>query len=247
MKDLDFLKDRLIVHRGMHNIKLGIPENSLKAFERAIEHNYIIELDLHVLKDNTVVVLHDDNLLRMTGVDKDLKDTTYDEIKSLKLNNTENHIPLFKEVLELVDGRVPLVIEFKYDTKAGRLEEEAMNLLKDYKGKYVIKSFNPLTVNWFKKNYPDIIRGQLGSSYEKIEVNGFLRVLLSHMLFNFITKPDFISYNIEFLPNKKVAKFRKNKPVLGWVIRNNEDLSKAKQYCDNFICENIEELNIDNR
>lgn len=247
MKDLNFLKDRLIAHRGMHNIKLGIPENSLKAFERAIEHNYIIELDLHVLKDNTVVVLHDDNLLRMTGVDKDLKDTTYDEIKSLKLNNTENHIPLFKEVLELVDGRVPLVIEFKYDTKAGRLEEEAMNLLKDYKGKYVIKSFNPLTVNWFKKNYPDIIRGQLGSSYEKIEVNGFLRVLLSHMFFNFITKPDFISYNIEFLPNKKVAKFRKNKPVLGWVIRNNEDLSKAKQYCDNFICENIEELNIDNR
>ncbi len=242
MKNFDFLTSNLIVHRGMYNINKGIPENSLKAFEMAIENNHIIELDLHLLKDNSVVVFHDDNLERMTGMDKNIKDCTYDEIKDLNLNSTKYHIPLLKKVLELVDGKVPLVIEFKYDVRPGLLEKEAMKFLQKYNGEFVVKSFSPLSVNWFKKNYPDIIRGQLVSSYEKVELNGFLKLLLRNMFFNFITKPDFISYNIKALPNRKVSKFRERKPVLGWVIRNKDDMNKAKKYCDNFICENIEEL-----
>lgn len=242
MKNLDFLTGNLIVHRGMYNINKGIPENSLRAFEMAIKNNYIIELDLHLLKDNSVVVFHDDNLERMTGINKNIKECTYDEIKDLKLNSTEYHIPLLKTVLELVDGKVPLVIEFKYDVKPGLLEKEAMKFLQKYNGDYVVKSFSPLSVNWFRKNYPKIIRGQLVSSYEKLELNGFLKLLLRNMFFNFITRPDFISCNIQALPNKKVAKCRETKPVLGWVIRNKDDMNKAKKYCDNFICENIEEL-----
>ena len=146
MEKLEFLKQNLIAHRGMHNIKIGIPENSLKAFEKAIECKYLIELDLHILKDGSVVVFHDDNLKRMTGIDKKIADTTYDEIKNLKLQSTNNYIPLFKEVLKLISGRVPIIIELKYDTKVGLLETETMNILKDYKGKYVVKSFNPMTV-----------------------------------------------------------------------------------------------------
>lgn len=241
MKDLSFLKGRLIAHRGMHNRKAKIPENSLQAFVRAIENNYTIELDLHILKDNSVVVFHDDNLKRMTGIDENIIDTTYDEIKSLKLNNTENHIPLFKDVLEIVSGKVPLIIEFKYDAMPGRLEEETMKLLKAYKGEFAVKSFNPLSVNWFKKNYPNIIRGQLVSNYEHVKLNKFLKLLLKNMCFNFITKPDFISFDIQMLPNKKAEKFRKTKPVLGWVVRNKEDMRKAKGYCDNYICESMEE------
>lgn len=246
MKDLSFLKSNLIAHRGMHDIERGIPENSMKAFKEAIENNYIIELDIHILKDNNIVVIHDDNLERLTGINKDLKDSTYNEIKDLKLNNTDEHIPLFKDVLEYVSGKVPLVIEFKYDVKVGRLEKEAMKILNNYKGKYVVKSFNPLTINWFKKNYPDVIRGQLVSSFETFELNKVLKYFLKNMKFNFITKPDFISYNIKNLPNKKVEKFRKNKPVLGWVVRDNEDMNIAKEYCDNYICENIDKLKKDN-
>lgn len=139
--NINFLKENLIAHRGMHNMKKGIPENSIKAFEESIKNNYIIELDLHILKDKSVVVFHDDNLKRMTGVDKQLADTTYEEIKNLKLQDTNNYIPLFEDVLKVISGKVPIVIELKYDTKVGLLESETMNILKNYKGKYVIKSF----------------------------------------------------------------------------------------------------------
>ena len=108
-----FLTKSLIAHCGVHDIKNSIPENSIKAFEKAILKGYIIELDLHILKDDNVVVFHDDNLYSMTGVNKKIKDCTYNEIKNLKIQNTNSNIPLFKEVLELVKGRVPLLIELK--------------------------------------------------------------------------------------------------------------------------------------
>lgn len=242
MKDLNFLKANLIAHRGMHNIREGIPENSLKAFERAIDNNYIIELDLHILKDNSVVVFHDDNLKRMTGVDKKIKETTFDEIKNLKLQNTENNIPLFKDVLKLVNGRVPIIIEFKYDTLTGILEKNTMEILQGYNGRYVIKSFNPMSVYWLKNNYPNIIRGQLSSDFKDSKMNVIKKLILSHMVLNFITKPDFVSYDIRALPNKTVEKYRKHNLVLGWTAGDEKTFRKAQKYCDNTICENLEEI-----
>ena len=241
-KDLSFLKENLIAHRGAHNINKGIPENSIKAFKEAIKNNYIIELDIHLLKDNNIVVFHDDDLIRMTGVDKKLKDTTYEEIKDLKLQNTDNYIPLFKDVLDLIDGKVPIIVEFKYDVKTGKLEEEAMKLLNLYKGKYVIKSFNPFSLIWFKKNYPQIIRGQLSYDFKGKKMNPIHKFFCKKMLLNIISKPDFISYGVKSLPNKKIKKYRKDILILGWTVKTKKDLEKAKKYCDNFICENFEEL-----
>lgn len=125
-KNTDFLKQNLIAHRGMHSIKNGIPENSIKAFEKAIENSYIIELDVHILKDKSVIVFHDDNLKRMTGLNKDVRDVSYNEIKDLKLQNTNFNIPLLKDVLKLVDGKVPIIIELKTDVKCGSLEKETI-------------------------------------------------------------------------------------------------------------------------
>lgn len=241
-KNLEFLKQSLIAHRGMHNINKGIPENSLKAFEMAIINNYIIELDLHILKDKSVVVFHDDNLSRMTGNKKNIKDVTYDEIKKLKLQNTDNHIPLLTEVLDLVNGKVPIIIELKYDVKCGVLEEEAMEILKEYKGLYVVKSFSPLSVYWLKRKYPNVIRGQLASNFKNNKMNILKKFLLKNMIFNYITKPDFISYDINGMPNRKLDRYRKNNLILGWTIRNKNDFEEAKKYCDNFICENLEYL-----
>lgn len=158
------------------------------------------------------------------------------------MQNTENYIPRFKEVLELIKGRVPIIIELKYDAPYGKLEKKVIEILKEYKGKYVIKSFNPFSVFWLKKHHPEIIRGQLSCDFEKDDFNIFKKFILKNMLFNNITKPDFISYGIHSLPNKRVEKFRKRKLVLGWTIRNKSELEKAKKYCDNFICENINEL-----
>ena len=241
-KDTNFLKQNLIAHRGMHNISKGIPENSIKAFKQAVKNNYIIELDVHILKDNSVIVFHDDNLKRMTGLDKSIREITYEEIRNLKLQNTDEHIPLLKEVLRVVDGKVPIIVELKTDTRVGLLEKETINILKDYKGKYAIKSFDPLTVFFFKKNYPQVVRGQLSSDFKNDKMNIIKKIVLKNMILNFITKPDFISYDINALPNKRVEKYRGEKIILGWTIRNKEDMKKAKLYCDNFICENIEEL-----
>ena len=226
----------------MHNISKGIPENSIKAFKQAVKNNYIIELDVHILKDNSVIVFHDDNLKRMTGLDKSIREITYEEIRNLKLQNTDEHIPLLKEVLRVVDGKVPIIVELKTDTRVGLLEKETINILKDYKGKYAIKSFDPLTVFFFKKNYPQVVRGQLSSDFKNDKMNIIKKIVLKNMILNFITKPDFISYDINALPNKRVEKYRGEKIILGWTIRNKEDMKKAKLYCDNFICENIEEL-----
>ena len=144
MKNLDFLRKPLIAHRGFFDNKKGIPENSMLAFQRAIDNDYTIELDVHILKDGKVIVFHDDNLKRMTGEDKLIKDCDYEEIEKLRLLGTNQKIPLFEEVLSLVDGKVALLIELKYDVKVGRLEKELIKILKNYKGKYAVQSFSPL-------------------------------------------------------------------------------------------------------
>lgn len=241
-KDLSFLKQNKIAHRGMHKLEKGIPENSIKAFKEAIKNKYPIELDVHILKDKSLIVFHDNNLKRMTGIDKKVKDVTYEKIKNLKLQNTNNHIPLLKEVLKIVNGKVGLLIELKTESLNKDLEKELMRVLKTYKGDYAIKSFNPSTIYWFKKNYPNVIRGQLSYNFKKQKMNKLKKYLLKNMVFNKITDPDFISYGIDSLPNKSLEKYKNNKLILGWTIKNKNDLEKAKKYCDNFICENLDEL-----
>ena len=239
MRDISFLKNKLIAHRGYHNITKQIPENSNLAFQEAIKNDLIIELDIHLMKDGNVIVFHDDNLKRMTGIDKNIKDCNYEQIKNLKLLNTNQNIPLLSDVLKLINGKVPVIIELKCDTKCGKLEKKAYKLLENYKGKYAIKSFSPFSVMYFRKHYPNVTRGQLASDFKNRKLLLIKKILLKNLFFNCFTKPDFVSYDIRALPNKKVKKFRKQHLVLGWTIRNKDDLEYAKKYCDNYICENI--------
>lgn len=113
MKEACFLTKNLIAHRGLHDVNGGIVENSIESFKLAIDKKYIIELDVHISKDGEIVVFHDDNLNRVTGVNKKISEVTYDEIKKLKLKNTDSYIPTLQEILMLVDGKVPLLIEIK--------------------------------------------------------------------------------------------------------------------------------------
>lgn len=240
-KRLDFLKNKIIAHRGYHDDSIGIPENSLKSFERAIENGYGIEIDLHLLKDGNIVVIHDDTTGRVTGVEKVLKDCTYDDIKDLKLRNTNLTIPLFKEVLDLVDGRVPLLIEYKYDNKPGDLEAKSMELLKEYRGEFAVQSFNPASVKWFKDNYENIPRGQLSRDYANDPMCFIKKFVLKNVLLNFYNKPDFISYSIKSLPTKRIDNLKKKGMfIAGWIIKDNKDYDFAKDYCDSLIAENME-------
>lgn len=235
--DVNFLKNNLIAHRGLHN-KI-IPENSIPAFKEAIKKKYIIEFDVHILKDNNVVVFHDDNLKRLTGIDKKIKDTTYNEIKNLKLNNTENYIPLLEDVLKLVNGRVPLLIELKFDNKVGLLEDKLIDIMKDYKGLYAYQSFSPFSLIYLKKHKTNIPRGLLVSDFKNNKINIIKKIFLKNMLLNSFVKPDFISVNYNYLSNKKIQKYKNNKLILTWTIRNKKDINKYKDFCDNFIVENI--------
>lgn len=237
MKNLNFLKNNLIAHRGMHN-NIDIPENSIKAFKEAIKNKYIIELDIHLLKDNTIVVFHDDNLKRMTGINKNIKDYTYEELKKISLLNTKYTIPTFKEVLELIDGQVPVIVEFKYDRKAGLLENEAVKLLDNYKGLFCVKSFNPMSVRWFKKHRKNYIRGLLVDN----KWTNKKEIISSSMILRFICKPDFLSCKYSIIDKRRVKKMSKKIPVLGWTIKNKTNYLKYKDKFYNIICENFNDI-----
>lgn len=235
--DMKWLINMYVAHRGYHWHR-EVPENSIQSFEDAIKEGFAIELDLHITKDNKVIVFHDDTLERMTGVNKKVKDCTYDELKELRLFDTEQRIPLFSETLELVHGKVPLMVELKNKGKVGRLEAETYKLLKPYKGEYVIQSFNPYSVGWFKNNAPHIPRGQLSGSFDGEKLSVYKKVLLSNMLLNNVSKPDFINYEINYL-HKLPAKYKKQSelPLLGWTARSEEKFIEAMKTCQNVVFE----------
>ncbi len=236
-KNIEFLKSNIIAHRGMHNNN-DIPENSLKAFEKAVEDNYIIELDVHLTKDGKVVVVHDDNLKRLTGNDVKVIESNYDEIKKMKLLNTNECIPTIQEVLDLVNGKVPIIVELKYDRKAGELEPVLADILDKYSGKFAVKSFDPYTIRWFKKNRPEYIRGLLiGYKYRKFKDQVF-----SRNLYLWISKPDFISCEYKLFNNRTICKYKRKCLSLAWVIKNKDCYNSMKNSFDNLICENIEEI-----
>ena len=133
--------NKIIAHRGIYN-NINIPENSIPAFKRALKLNYPIELDVNITKDNVLVVFHDNNLLRMTGVNKNINDVTYKEIKELSLLNTKEKIPTLSEVLNLTKGKVMLLIEIKKSNKYKILTNKLINILNNYKCQYIIQSFD---------------------------------------------------------------------------------------------------------
>ena len=228
-----FENQRIIAHRGLYdNIK--VYENTIEAFKLAIEKKYIIEIDVHLTKDNQLIVYHDYNTKRLLKNNLIIEESTYKEL------NKENliHIPTIEEVLKIVKGKVPLLIEIKQPSTVGKLETELMNILNKYKGEYAIQSFNPKTVYWFKKNYPNILRGQLSCKYYGKKINKIEKYILSNMLFNIITKPNFISYKYDELSIDKINKYKsKGLKVLGWTIKTKKEYDKYIKYYDNLICE----------
>ena len=220
-----------IAHRGLHD-KPTIPENSMAAFARAVEKGYGIELDLHLLKDGNIAVFHDNTLDRTTGVSGNIKDLTAEELKNYKLEESDETIPLFTDFLKLVDGKVPLIIELKTEKNTEALCTATMDALKDYKGAYCIESFDPRPLVWFKKNRPDVTRGQLSQNFLKAKSGLSMptRILLSMLFMNIVARPDFIAFKFadrKSFFNQICLKLWKLQPVC-WTIKNIEDHNTAK-------------------
>lgn len=188
---------RNIAHRGLHEKDKSVPENSLAAFARAAENGYGMELDVQLSKDGEVVVFHDDTLDRVCGVHSRVDAKTLAELKELPLCGTNERIPLFTEMLELVDGRTPLIVELKTGPRNRELCEKTLEILRSYKGEYCIESFDPFIVAWFRFHAPEILRGQLAAGADDYKNMPKAEVFaLSNCLLNFISRPQFIAYQL---------------------------------------------------
>lgn len=237
-KDLDILKGRYIAHRGLHDITGNTPENSLAAFRQAAELGFAVENDIHLTADGEVVVFHDSELERMCGVSGKIEEMTLRELKKLRIAETDCQIPTLKECLEVINGRVPLMIEFKCPTiKCRALCEVADKTLSQYKGDYFIQSFNPMVLWWYRKNRKEVCRGQLATRFKG---ESLYKRMLGNMLFNFLSRPDFVSYEQCFAkqPMFRLVRRLGAFPV-GWTFRSQSELDEIRQSFKSYIFENF--------
>lgn len=260
----------LYAHRGLFDPKANIPENSLAAFRRAVDAGYGIELDVQLTADGVPVVFHDGTLARMVrgkcGEEKgsvaerpkegassaDLLQTpevpgrvldyTLKELKQFHLLDSEEKIPTFAEVLDLVNGKVPLIVELKAETLDFSLCEKTAALLREYgkKGIYCIESFQPLFVCWFRFRHPEVFRGQLSTSFQDPASQIGARIFhffVKHLLCNFLTRPDFIAYNYRCRNNlsRRLCRAWFHATSVAWTIRSEKDLEDNRAYFDLFI------------
>lgn len=230
--DVTPLFGQLYAHRGLHNNASHAPENSMAAFAKAVECGYGIELDVQLTKDQIPVVFHDFTLQRVCNQPGKVYDYTYEELQKFTLFESEERIPKFSDFLKLVDGRVPLIIEYKIEWADPKVCELVDEMLKVYKGAYCVESFNPCALLWYRKHRPEVIRGQLSTNYAKdgAQKGKPLYFALRHLLFNFATKPDFIAYDHRFMNN---LSFRLATRLWGalpvaWTIKSEADLAKAR-------------------
>ena len=226
-----WLLTRPVAHRGLWGDE--ILENSIAAYKNAAEKGYPIEIDLHLSTDGVLYSFHDDNVLRMTGVDKNIHEMSSKEIDELRLLGSDEHIPTFEEVLSIAENKVPLLIEIKNQPNK-LVVDKTVERLKTYTGEFAVQSFNPLYINRVRKLAPEFIRGIL--AMEKCRSQKWLkRFMITKMPLNFLIKPDFISYSHTGLPLKK--RKVKNRPVITWTITSQEDADKVRPYAKNIIFE----------
>lgn len=225
-------------HRGLFDNDSDAPENSLAAFKKAVEAGYGIELDVQLSKDKKLVVFHDATLKRMCGVEGKVWEYTLEELKQFRLKDTNEQIPTFEEFLQIVDGKVPFILEYKLDVAQTEVCRLANEVLKDYKGIYCIECFHPLALMWYRKNRPDVLRGQLCEEFFRSEqyAKNPLFWILPYLVFNFLTRPDFIAYNHEHASNISRRICRKLGALsVAYTIKSTREYEVAKDKFDLFI------------
>ena len=232
--EMEALKKWRYAHRGLHSP--GIPENSMAAFRAALENGYGIELDVHLLKDGSLGVIHDSDLKRVTGQDGFVEDLTAEELTNYHLLGTEQTIPQFRDVLALFSGKAPMIIELKsFRGNHDALSERVCREMEGYSGLYCMESFDPRCLMWLWQNRPDVVRGQLSENFARHgdgkDLPGAVRWVLSNLLLNARTRPDFIAYRYE---DRKCLSLRLCRSLYGaqefsWTIRSKADMDAAEQ------------------
>lgn len=227
---LERLRGWSYAHRGLHGD--SVPENSMAAFRAALEAGYGIELDVHLLADGGLAVIHDSSLKRTTGREGRIEDLTLEQLREYPLEGTQETIPEFRQVLELYAGKAPMIIELKPENNCGQLAAAVCRAMEGYEGAYCMESFHPMCLVWLKKNRPDIIRGQLAENFfasKGSTLPGILKFVMTQHLANVLTRPDFVAYRYsdrDLFGTKLCRKLWKLQGV-SWTLRSQQEYDTA--------------------
>ena len=224
---MNWLKKLPIAHRGLHNSAKNIYENTKESFLAAINENYAIECDVVLSKDHEVVVLHDENLKRLCNLDKNVSNLTMNELRSLKIYESNSNIISLDEMLHVVSAHVPIIIEIK-GKFTPFIEERIQEIIRSYRGPIALKTFNLKSVEWLIKFLPYVYKGLVIDS----NTNNFEAILDLNI--------DFVSCDIEFIESNLVDRLKKKGlPIITWTVDNEDKKKKANLIADNIIFENI--------
>ncbi len=235
---------RSFAHRGLHDIANDIVENTPSAFSAALEAGYAIELDVQEAGDGEPMVFHDPVLDRLTKATGPLISRTSAELKRIAFNGTSDRMQHLGELLEQIQGRVPLIIEIKSDWRTrGPFEDRIAGILKSYPGQAAVMSFDPNAIAAFAHHAPQIKRGLVAGPFRNLDYWGHLpaakRFAMRHLLSAFIARAHFIAYDLDGLPAFAPNIWRRafNLPLLAWTVRSEVDRQRAEKWADAIIFE----------
>ncbi len=235
--DCDWLTQVAIAHRGLHDVGNGIEENSLPSFEAAIRHGYAIELDVQLSGDGEAMVFHDHSLDRLTSETGSVHDRTADELNAISYTNGAGTIPTLAQVLDLVAGRVGVVVEVKSRwTGDTRLVQRTAQCLSSYRGNAAVMSFDPVQIAWLAHDAQHILRGMVADGATQDDYPWLplaTRLSLRQFRHADITRPDFLSLDKHWLPCPVSRRYRKTRtPMICWTVRSEQEASDALRWCD---------------
>ena len=219
-------------HRGLHG--RGIVENSRAAFEAAIAAGHGIELDVQVSGDGQALVIHDYQLERLTEGVGPICGMVSAELEKIRLRGSGETIPTLAEVLGLIAGRAPLLIEVKSPgRRVAALSRAVGDALHAYIGPVAVMSFNPEIGRWFAANAPDVLRGLVVT-----EAGRRWRGTLTRYLALWRSRAEFLAYDVRDLPSRFASRQRaQGLPVLTWTCRSDADRARAALHADQIIYE----------
>lgn len=228
-----------VAHRGLHD--RNRPENSMSAFRACVELGYAIELDVHSSTDGQLVVFHDDTLDRMTGRHARIAELGSAELAGLRLGGTDDTIPMLDDVLRMVAGRVPVLIEVKPGVPMATVGPRLLALLAGYQGPVAVQSFDPRVLIWLRRNAVAVVRGQIASSFRQTQLPFTRKWLLRSMVLNAVSRPQFLAFDVDSMPTVFVSLWRLvlRVPLLLWTVRTADQLERAAGYRANVIFEDV--------
>lgn len=224
LKDLSFLKSEKIAHRGIFDNK-RIYENTISAYDRALKYKYIIHIDALMLKDETIICFHDLDAKRLLHVEENIENMTYDELMYI----AKYQIPTLEEALNVINGKVPIIIEIRNKKRHHLFEQKLSEILDNYSGLFAIQSFYLSVLKWFYKNKKDY-------------ATGYLVCKKNSRKDHFFKKYDYLNINILLYSDARIKRIRGSKIVIGYKILNKKEYETTKMLYDNLEFDNILEI-----